>query len=46
MNKENESFQYNKKRKLDENASENRFDDSDYWPDSDSDEGIFVINCI
>ena len=39
MNKENESFHHNKRRKLDEDASESHYDDSDYWPDSDSEDG-------
>lgn len=38
MNKENESFHNNKKRKIEENVSENHYDDSDYWPDTDSDD--------
>ncbi|KAH9631802.1 hypothetical protein HF086_005805, partial [Spodoptera exigua] len=38
MNKENENFHNNKRRKLDEDASESRYDDSDYWPDTDSDD--------
>lgn len=40
MNKENENFHNNKRRKLDEDASEPRFDDSDYWPYTDSEDGM------
>lgn len=39
MNKENEGFHHNKRRKLEEEVPESRYDDSDYWPDTDSDDG-------
>lgn len=42
MNKENENFHNNKRRKLDEDALESRYDDSDYWPDTDSDDGTSI----